>query len=118
MKLAASLRRAEGGVILGDMRVTLLVLGALLLGAALPSRAGDCGGYFEGPLGRYELPCPEPIHGPSDRDDRRTAAEPRPERGTVSDADLGGANPNPTTGSPLGQVLWEQRTKGRKKPSQ
>lgn len=78
-------------MILQRIRASSLVFGTLLLVSASSSRAGDCGGYFEGPLGRYEVPCPGPIHGPSDRDDRRSAAEPRSERGAVSDADLGGA---------------------------
>lgn len=32
--------------------------------------------------------------------------------------ELGGENPNPTTGSPLGKVLWAQRKKGRKRQQQ
>ncbi|UPT73335.1 MAG: hypothetical protein M0D55_15875 [Elusimicrobiota bacterium] len=69
----------------------LLVVATGILLAAPAARAGDCGGYFDGPLGRYEVPCPGPIHGPSDRDERRSSAAPREDRGAVSDADMGGA---------------------------
>lgn len=58
---------------------------------AVPCRAADCGGYFEGPLGTYTVPCPQPLHDTSgDRDDRRSRAEPR-QFGGVEDADLNGA---------------------------